>query len=449
MRAVELFCGAGGMSLGLSRVGFDIVQAYDSWDVAVETYRRNVGAHVWRADLKDIFKIGPMLAALAPDIIVGGPPCQDFSMAGERVEGERAGLTRAFAMLVCIALPGWFCMENVPQAATSQAWREARAMLVKAGYGLTEAKVDASFYGVPQRRRRLFVIGRLGEVDGFLTSALAAARSDEPTTVRDMLGNGLGDAFYCHPRMPGKRAVWSSDEPAPTMRSSSRRPIPSDYRPHPADAALIDAGAFYTRPYYAGRGVRTLDEPAPAVIRTSRERPRPHYLANPHPNDPVPALEAAVLTQEQVARIQGFPVDWDWSAANSRDTDQLIANAVPAPLAEAIGRVILAREAGETVPEIPGQFGQWLRRTRGYSKALVRNAKSRVHRARRLLGGRTFADPRAEIAALETVEGFVGLSVGIRSDLRIALRLYAEWQTEAAKVRPRKADASRPETMAA
>lgn len=195
--------------------------------------------------------------------------------------------------------------------------------------------------------------------------------------------------------------------------------------------------------------MRTLDEPAPAVIRTSRERPWPHYLANPHPNDPVPAHEAAVLTQEQVARIQGFPIGWDWSAANSRDTDQLIANAVPAPLAEAIGRVILAREAGETVPEIPGQFGQWLRRTRGYSKALVRNAKSRVHRARRLLGGRTFADPRAEIAALETVEGFADLSVGIRSDLRVALRLYAEWRAQAAKARPQKADASSPETMAA
>lgn len=340
-------------------------------------------------------------------------------------------------------------MENVPQAATSKAWREARAMLVKSGYGLTEAKVDASFYGVPQRRRRLFVVGRLGEVDGFLTSALAAARSDQPTTVRDMLGNGLGDAFYCHPRMPGKRAVWSSNEPAPTMRSSSRRPMPPDYRAHPDDATLLDAGAFYTRPYYAGRGVRTLDEPAPAVIRTSRERPRPHYLANPHPNDPVPALEAAVLTQEQVARIQGFPVDWDWSAANSRDTDQLIANAVPAPLAEAIGRVILARHAGETVPEIPGQFGQWLRRKRGFSKALVRNAKTRIHRARRLLGGRTFADHAVEIAALEAMEAFASLSVGTRSEMRSALRLLAEWRAEPPKSKQRKTGTANPETMAA
>lgn len=441
VRAVELFAGAGGMSLGLTQAGLDVVQAYDSWRPAVDVYRRNVGAHIWQHDLKDIFSIGPMIAALRPDIIVGGPPCQDFSAAGERVEGERAGLTRAFAMLVCIARPQWFLMENVPQAATSQAWADARAMLVRAGYGLTETKLDASFYGVPQSRKRLFVVGRLGEQDGFLESALVAARAERPMTVRDMLGDVLGDAFYAHPRHPGKRGVWSADDPAPTMRGSSRRPMPPSYRPHPADSALVAAGAFYTRPYYEGRGVRTLDEPAPSVIRTTRERPRPKYLAQPHPADPVPAQHAAVLTQEQVSRIQGFPAGWDWSAATNRDTDQMIANAVPAPLAEAIGRVILAREAGESIPEIAGRFGQWLRVQHGYSKPAVRNCKSRVNRARRLLGGRTFADAAAELMALDATEGFRSLTTGTRSDLRKALRLYRQWQAEPKARRKAKAAA--------
>lgn len=427
---MELFAGAGGMSLGLKRAGFDIVQAYDSWSPAVETYRRNVGAHIWQADLKDIFRISPMVATLAPDIICGGPPCQDFSAAGERIEGERAALTRAFGMLVCLARPPWFLMENVPQAAGSKAWADARAMLVKAGYGLTEVKLDASFYGVPQSRKRLFVVGRLDEADGFLESVLAAARSTQPMTVRDMLGDALGDAFYVHPRMPGKRGVWSADDPAPTMRGSSRRPMPLSYQPHPADAVLLERGAFWTRPYYEGRGVRTLDEPAPSVIRTTRERPRPKYLANPHHADPVPASQAAILTQDQVARIQGFPASWDWSDACSRDIDQMIANAVPAALAEAIGRVILARQSGESIPELQGLFGQWLRQRLGFSKAAVRNCKSRVNRARRLINGRTFADAAMELATLEATEGFKALSTGTRSDLRAALRLHREWQAE-------------------
>ena len=66
----------------------------------MNVYRRNVGPHAWEADLKDIFRIGPMLSQLAPDIVCGGPPCQDYWPAGESVEGENAALTEAFAMLV-------------------------------------------------------------------------------------------------------------------------------------------------------------------------------------------------------------------------------------------------------------------------------------------------------------------------------------------------------------
>lgn len=437
MRAVELFAGAGGMSLGLMRAGIDVIQAYDSWLPAVETYRMNLGPHIWQHDLKDIFGVGQMLVQLAPDIIVGGPPCQDFSVAGERVEGERAGLTRAFAMLVVVAKPKWFIMENVPQAAKSAAWADARKMLVGAGYGLTESKLNASLYGVPQARKRLFVVGRLGEADGFLESALAAARSEKPTTVRDMLGDAFGEAFFIAPRMPGKKGIFGADEAAPTICRSSRRPIPPSYRGHPNDALLIEKGAFYTRPYYDGRGVRTLDEPAPAVIRTTREKPQPKYLSRPHPADPVPATEAYILTQTDVSRIQGFPASWDWggTSANSRDIDQMIANAVPSGLAEAIGRVILARDAGESIPEIPGRFFQWLRRSRGFSKASAWNAKSRVNRARRLLGGRTFGEPWAELAALEATEEFAALPTGTRSDLRKALRLFSEWKAEPKKVK--------------
>jgi DNA (cytosine-5)-methyltransferase 1 len=125
------------MSLGLERAGFDVIAAYDSWQAAVDVYRANLGGYVRQADLKDIFNIAPAIVAQRPDLIAGGPPCQDFSSAGERVEGERAGLTRAFAMFVCVVRPRWFLMENVPGAAKSEAWADARAMLVRAGYGLT------------------------------------------------------------------------------------------------------------------------------------------------------------------------------------------------------------------------------------------------------------------------------------------------------------------------
>lgn len=426
MRTVELFCGAGGMSRGLIDAGFDIVRAYDAWPVAVQNYRHNVGRHAEVADLNNLLSIVPEISRLAPQMICGGPPCQDYSLAGKREEGKNASLTIAFAIAVTTVRPEWFLMENVTQAAKSQSWAEARAMLKRAGYGLSESKINAAHYGVPQARRRLFVIGRLGERDGFLQSSIASAASSDPMTIRDFFGQAVPDALYFPSRMPNRRSVWSADEAAPTIRSSSDRPIPATYRTHPDDAALIENGFVYSRPLRDGRGVRSIDEPIATITRTSWERPTPRYLNAPHPNDPVSASETAVLTRDQISRIQGFPADWQWIAATKHDVNQMIANAVPAPVAKCLGEVILARQAGQTVPAIEGRFLDWLVRG-GRTRATARNVKFRVGRARSMLGGRTFSDSVLEIAALETAHDFDTLSKGSRSDLRQALRLYAEF----------------------
>ncbi|WP_282097756.1 DNA cytosine methyltransferase [Brucella ovis] len=197
-------------------------------------------------------------------------------------------------------------MENVPQAARSEAWTNGRKMLVRAGYGLSECKLDASWYGVLQLRKRLFVIGRIGERHGFLDSSLVKARSERQTVISDVLD--------------------------------------------------ILEGWVYARPFRAERGVRSIHEPFPTVTRTARERLTDCYLNNPHPADPVPASQAAMLTTLPLAMLQGFPKDWQWKDATRQDVHQMIANAVPSPLAEAIGHVILARENGQSIPEVEGRF---------------------------------------------------------------------------------------------
>src|SRR5690606_27023113 len=135
-------------------------------------YNRNIGYHATQADLTDVALFAPRIAALRPDIIVGGPPCQDFSPAGLRTEGERANHTRILSLYVCAASPEWFVMENVQRARKSAAWLDGKEMLFRAGYGMTEIVVDAAYYGVPQRRKRLLVIGRRGERDGFMDSSI-------------------------------------------------------------------------------------------------------------------------------------------------------------------------------------------------------------------------------------------------------------------------------------
>lgn len=185
MRVVDLFCGAGGMSLGLKMAGFEVIKAYDSWPVAVSTYRDNIGDHAEVVDLTNLIEVVPEICRIAPDLICGGPPCQDYSVAGRREEGRNASMTLGFTIAVVSSRPEWFLMENVVQAARSETWSQARAMLVKAGYGLSEVKLTASHYGIPQNRRRFFVVGRLGERDGFLQSAIGTAASPRPMSLRD------------------------------------------------------------------------------------------------------------------------------------------------------------------------------------------------------------------------------------------------------------------------
>ncbi len=437
------------MSIGLKQAGFEIVRAYDAWPVAVENYNRNVGNHAVVADLSDVLSTVPEIIGLAPDMICGGPPCQDYSSAGNRREADNARLTLAFAMIVSIIRPRWFIMENVLGCAKSATWAEARTILKRAGYGITENKINASRYGVPQSRRRLFVIGRIGEHDDFLASSIAAAASEKPMTIRDLFGATVPAAIFFPATSDARRSIWSSDEPAPTIRERSIRPIPASYRPHPDDAALIQNGYVYSRPVRAGRGVRSIDEPFPTVTRTAWERPTPRYLSAPHHGDPIAAVDTAVLKVHQISRIQGFPASWNWQASAKQDILQMIANAVPAPVATALGRVILDREAGKTAPAIEGQFLQWLHR-RGRSKASARNVKASAGRARRLLGGRTFYNLALEIAALESIPEFQAIRKATQSDLRQALRLLAEYQATRGEHRkkPRKAAAQPTEGFA-
>lgn len=111
---------------------------------------------------------------------------------------------------------------------------------------------------------------------------------------------------------------------------------------------------------------------------------------------------------------------------------QMIANAVPPPLAEKIGEVILARAEGRSIPAIDPGFEKFLQDhpDKDFTPASIANVKSRVNRARRLLHGRTYADIALELAELEDTVAFSTLDVRQKSDLRAALRLYHEYMSD-------------------
>ena len=140
MKAVDLFCGCGGMSLGFINAGFEIEWAFDSWEPAIRTYRKNFSHPVYKADLSDR-QIVPVIAGLKPDIIIGGPPCQDFSSAGRRDETMgRAALSKTYADIVTAARPEYFVMENVSQIHSSRAYIYVRDALKKESLTQVAAK---------------------------------------------------------------------------------------------------------------------------------------------------------------------------------------------------------------------------------------------------------------------------------------------------------------------
>lgn len=382
MRIIDLFSGCGGLSLGFLKVGFDVVGAYDFWDPAIECYRDNFSHPIKKLDLSNVDDVVRELKDIDFDMIIGGPPCQDFSHAGLRIEGARANLTRSFSEIIKRIKPKWFVMENVDRALRSGAYLEARGIFKESGYGLTEIVLDASKCGVPQKRKRLFVIGKLDVRDGFILNEVMCGISKDSMTVRNYLGDSLGiEYYYRHPRNYNRRAIFSIDEPAPTVRGVNR-PIPDGYLGHAGDPVSIS------------------------------ENVRP-------------------LTTFERARLQTFPEDFKFKGAKT-NLEQMIGNAVPVELAKYVAVTIMEYEKKQVkgIYDKEG-FRAWLLNEKKLTKRTSSDIISRCCR------GVSFFDSEGVdfynceideiIMKLERLESFVRLGVSLKSQLRRAFKLYYEY----------------------
>lgn len=291
MKVTDLFCGCGGLSLGFAMAGFDVVSAYDNWKIALETYRLNFKHKAVMLDLKDTARSIDIISQDKPDMIIGGPPCQDFSSAGKRDENNgRGDLTVCYSEIIDRIRPRWFVMENVERILKTDKLQQAKAIFKQAGYGLTQAVLDASLCGVPQKRKRFILIGALGQADGFMDEMLARGLAKQPMTVADYLGDSLGvEYYYRHPRSYARRGIFSIHEPSPTIRGVNR-PIPQGYQ-----------------------------------IK---------------PNDPVKSLEGVrPLTTIERSYIQTFPKSFQFLGSKT-EIEQMIGNAVPVNLGRYVATAI-------------------------------------------------------------------------------------------------------------
>lgn len=170
LTVVELFAGIGGFSVGFERAGAKTVAAVEIDAKAREVFSKNFPD---AAIFEDVMEVGGrdlLAAGFIPDrgIITAGWPCQDISVAGrgEGLAGERSGLFSEIVRLLEEIRPKWFVLENVPRLLSINGGRDMGAVvgsLAECGYGLSWRVLDASGFGVPQRRRRIFFVGCLGD----------------------------------------------------------------------------------------------------------------------------------------------------------------------------------------------------------------------------------------------------------------------------------------------
>lgn len=240
MRVVDLFAGCGGMSLGFEQAGYNIEAAFENWKPAIQVYKENFNHPLIEKDLSDETCVED-IAKFSPDVIIGGPPCQDFSSAGYRDESlGRADLTISYANIIASVKPKFFVMENVDRITKSKVYKVAKEIFKKAGYGVSEMTIDACYFNVPQKRKRFFLIGTLNDKDGFMDGYIDKFKTETPMSIYDYFGDSLGVEYYFRiPRSYNRRAVFSIYEPSVTIRGVER-PIPSNYKKHPGD--LVEIG---------------------------------------------------------------------------------------------------------------------------------------------------------------------------------------------------------------
>lgn len=314
---IDLFCGAGGLTLGFEQAGFENIFSVDSNAGFAKTYQRNFPRHKLVVDdIRNIDheQIIRLTGGKEVDVIIGGPPCQGFSIAGNIgrtfMEDERNGLFKEFVRFVSLIKPQMFVMENVATMATHLKGRTMKEVIkafenAGCGYKVKYEVLNSVDFGVAQERRRLVAVGVREDVPA---EFIYPAKSSEVFTVRDVIEDLPRLESGQESEIPNHKAMRHSAQMLEKMRyvkdGGNRMDIPEELRPKSGDIRK------YIR----------YDSTKPSVCVTGDMRKIFHYEQN------------RALTARELARIQSFPDDFIFEG-RSIQIQQQIGNAVPPKLA--------------------------------------------------------------------------------------------------------------------
>lgn len=301
LRVVSLFSGAGGLDLGFEKAGHHVIWANDNDQDSVATYQANLSENIVLADVADI---DPKIIPDA-DILIGGLPCQGFSLANvNKVDGDaRNDLYAQFVRILQAKRPKFFVIENVRGMLSLQkgkAFERIGDALRSSGYTIEHRVLLAADYGVPQSRIRLFVVGVREDL-----SPMFAYRFPEPTHSKD-------------PKKTGRKPWVTVGEalaglPEPGQSSKLQNHIGSQYK--------------VTNRNFTGHRLTNPDKPSPTIL--ARGNGGGGVCAIAHPKN------HRRMTVRESALVQTFPIDFKFEGALNSMYRQ-VGNAVPVVLAQAV-----------------------------------------------------------------------------------------------------------------
>ncbi|KXJ59480.1 MAG: DNA cytosine methyltransferase [Alteromonas sp. Nap_26] len=339
MKVLDLFCGCGGLSLGLEQSGFDVALGIDIWKDALTTFEANhTNSKTLCTDLSgvDFDDLKSNYLHDGVDVIVGGPPCQGFSISGKRdPDDPRNKLYTSFLKAVDFFKPKAFIMENVPNLASMSNGKIKETIISEfedIGYTISCQKLLASDFGVPQNRRRFIMVGLLQD---------RKFEFPEPTHDKDKISchDAISDLPENTLEDGSSYPIEELTEFQKMVRTGSRGVFNHQTTQHTDKTvsiiSLVPDGGNYKDLPEEYKGTRNVNiawtryaSDKPSLTIDTGHRHHFHYKFN------------RVPTVRESARLQSFPDDFVFHCSKTSQYKQ-VGNAVPPMLGKALGEQLI------------------------------------------------------------------------------------------------------------